>query len=116
MGLVSSVGKDPRRYIPLPASSLIDLLHNKHNKRMEDLKDAIAEVDPNDEAFDFWHLHGYSNMIEKAKEMIDLSNKQIVLSAWNREIEEITDELNIELEKMIIQNPEQWIWSHNRWK
>ncbi len=93
MGLVSSVGKDPRRYIPLPASSLIDLLHKKHNKRMDDLKDAIAEVDPNDEAFDFWHLHGYGNMIEKAKEMIDLSNEQIVLSAWNREIEEITDEL-----------------------
>ncbi len=93
MGLVSSVGKDPRRYIPLPASSLIDLLHNKHNKRMDDLKDAIEEVDPNDEAFDFWHLHGYSNMIDKAREMIDLSSEQIVISAWNREIEEITDEL-----------------------
>ena len=93
MGLVSSVGKDPRRYIPLPASSLVDLLHKKHNKRMDDLKDAIEEVDPNDEAFDFWHLHGYGNMIEKAKEMIDLSNEQIVLSAWNREIEEINDEL-----------------------
>ena len=44
MGLVSSVGKDPRRYIPLPASSLIDLLNNKHNKRMDDLKDAIERL------------------------------------------------------------------------
>ena len=32
-------------------------------------------------------------MIDKAREMIDLSNEQIVISAWNREIEEITDEL-----------------------
>lgn len=31
-------------------------------------------------------------------------------------VKEITDELNIILEKMILQKPEQWIWSHNRWK
>ena len=31
-------------------------------------------------------------------------------------IKTITDELNLVLEKMIILNPEQWIWSHNRWK
>ena len=31
-------------------------------------------------------------------------------------IEEITDELNSILEKMIYLKPEQWIWSHNRWK
>ena len=28
----------------------------------------------------------------------------------------ITDKLNKVLEKMILKNPEQWIWSHNRWK
>ena len=31
-------------------------------------------------------------------------------------IENITQELNYKLEKMIIKNPEQWIWSHDRWK
>tara|TARA_B100001173_G_scaffold305301_1_gene310505 strand:+ start:133 stop:993 length:861 start_codon:yes stop_codon:yes gene_type:complete len=31
-------------------------------------------------------------------------------------IKDITIELNQILEKMIISNPEQWIWSHNRWK
>ena len=31
-------------------------------------------------------------------------------------IKNITDELNQILEKMIISKPEQWIWSHNRWK
>ena len=31
-------------------------------------------------------------------------------------IKNITDELNQILEKMIIKKPEQWIWSHNRWK
>ena len=31
-------------------------------------------------------------------------------------IEKITLKLNQELEKMILNNPEQWIWTHNRWK
>ena len=34
----------------------------------------------------------------------------------NESIESITLSLNILLEKMILKNPEQWIWSHNRWK
>ncbi len=31
-------------------------------------------------------------------------------------VQNITDELNIILEKMIMNKPSQWIWSHNRWK
>ena len=31
-------------------------------------------------------------------------------------IEDITLDLNRHLEKMILKNPAQWIWSHNRWK
>ena len=31
-------------------------------------------------------------------------------------IEKITDDLNKVLESMILYKPEQWIWSHNRWK
>ena len=31
-------------------------------------------------------------------------------------VQQITDELNQLLEKMILENPDQWIWTHNRWK
>ena len=34
----------------------------------------------------------------------------------NDTIDSITRDLNIILEKMILKNPSQWIWSHNRWK
>ena len=29
---------------------------------------------------------------------------------------EITKKLNLVLEKLIYENPNQWIWTHNRWK
>ena len=31
-------------------------------------------------------------------------------------IKDITLDLNQRIEKMILNRPEQWIWSHNRWK
>ena len=34
----------------------------------------------------------------------------------NQSIEEITKYLNKWLEKKITKNPDQWIWTHNRWK
>ena len=34
----------------------------------------------------------------------------------NDDLEKITKSLNSWLEKMISKNPEQWIWTHNRWK
>ena len=34
----------------------------------------------------------------------------------NKSIEDITNELNKLLENMILQKPNFWIWSHNRWK
>ena len=34
----------------------------------------------------------------------------------NDTVQDITDNLNKILEKMIIKKPQNWIWSHNRWK
>ena len=34
----------------------------------------------------------------------------------SKTVEDITLQLNQLLEKMIVRNPHQWIWSHNRWK
>ena len=42
-------------------------------------------------------------------------NKPIEYSS-NDTIEDITLDLNNLLEKMILKKPDQWIWSHNRWK
>ena len=42
-------------------------------------------------------------------------NKPIYFSK-DESLEYITQQLNYLLEKMILKKPEQWIWSHNRWK
>ena len=42
-------------------------------------------------------------------------SQPIVINSENSQ-EEISKHLNKILEKMIIKNPDQWIWTHNRWK
>ena len=34
----------------------------------------------------------------------------------NESIENITDKLNLILQRLIMKNPSQWIWTHDRWK
>ena len=34
----------------------------------------------------------------------------------NDEVERITLKLNFFLEQLVVKNPDQWIWTHNRWK
>ena len=51
----------------------------------------------------------------------DLENEGLLnhFTAYDKDTfypETITLYLNNILEKMIVQNPDQWIWTHNRWK
>jgi len=64
--------------------------------------------------------HGYSlvpieikresntNFVIHIKENIKINSEDNQLS--------ITEKINKELEKMILNNPEQWIWTHDRWR
>ena len=42
-------------------------------------------------------------------------NKPIIFEK-ELSLENITQKLNQILENMVLKNPDQWIWSHNRWK
>ena len=93
MGIVSSEGGNPKRYIPLSPSSLIEHLQNLHENQIEDLKLALDKMEMDEETFDFWHLHGYRNLIIKAKEIINRSKEQIFLSVWHKEVILLESEL-----------------------
>lgn len=56
----------------------------------------------------------YIERIENDNFVIKIHNP--IKFANNKTLETITFELNQILQKMIVKNPEQWIWTHNRWK
>ena len=56
----------------------------------------------------------YIERIQKYKFKMYVSEP--VVMDINKTQEEISTHLNKILEKMILKNPDQWIWTHNRWK
>ena len=45
------------------------------------------------EAFDFWHIHGYNNLIIKLKEAINKANEMVLMNSWAKEVKQLEREL-----------------------
>ena len=101
IGIVNSVGQSPKKYIPLPPSSLLEHFDHSHRDKLDELKDTIEKIDLNDEAFDFWHIHGYRNLILKLRETIQNAKEKIFISGWNRELVSIENDLLSAIERGI---------------
>ncbi len=95
MGVVNSEGDSPKKYIPLSPYSLIEHLQNLHEDQIEGLKTALDKLNLNEEVFDFWHIHGYENLILKMREAIHNAQSSIVINVWNRELEKVRKELKV---------------------
>ena len=55
--------------------------------------------------------------IERKKDgRFEIEFNEAISSKDYKNKRELSEELNRVLEKMIIKNPDQWIWTHNRWK
>lgn len=94
MGLINSVGESPKRYVTLSPSALLEHFKSSHTDRLQKLEEALDELDTSGEAFDFWHLHGYQNLVLKLKETIRSAEKKVFLSAWAREIDLLKNPLD----------------------
>ena len=92
-GLINPVAQTPRKYIPLAPSSLVEHLDRLHSHRIELLTDTLEDFDTNDESFDFWHLHGYQNILLKMKECINNCKEKLFMSGWNKEFLKLAGEL-----------------------
>jgi sugar-specific transcriptional regulator TrmB len=53
----------------------------------------LENMETDEEAFDFWHLHGHKNIIAKCREVISNASERLFLSAWRREINLLSSEL-----------------------
>ena len=55
--------------------------------------------------------------IERKNEInFRITVKKPIFFTRESSLEKITNELNLNLEKMVLHKPGHWIWSHNRWK
>lgn len=93
LSLINSDGGSPKRYIPIAPSSLIEHLNHVHEDQINNLQKAFSSMDLDEEAFDFWHLHGYNSLILKMRESIKNAESQIVMNIWNKDLKGVEKEV-----------------------
>lgn len=99
-GLINSVSQSPRKYSPLSPSSLIEHLDHLNAYNIESLTDTLGKFQINDESFDFWHLHGYQNILLKLKECIKSCKEKLFINGWDKEFLKLNRDLT-EAEKKV---------------
>ncbi len=93
LGAVNALYSHPEKYIPLPPEQLFKLLENRLKERIGKAMEGLKGIESNLMADHLWNIVGYQNMIHKAREIIQNSQKEIYLSAWRREIDHFKDDL-----------------------
>lgn len=93
VGLVNAVHAKPRRYIPLPPEKLLSMLQERFDTSLKSLKEGLEEFDTATEYTDLWHIQGYENMINKANQMIRSAKKEVYISLWTSEVDQLKDAL-----------------------
>lgn len=85
LGAVSALYVQPEKYVPLPPDQLMKLLEQQFNERISEAKQSLKKFNTDIEPGHLWNIVGYKNMLHKAREMINRSQKSIYLSLWQRE-------------------------------
>lgn len=92
-GAVSAISDKPKKFAPLPPDQFVELLQNQFKNKVEKFHDSISHLQEGMETEYLWSIHGYTNMILKAKELINTATEEIYLSGWRWEILQLEAEL-----------------------
>ena len=86
LGAVNAQAGEPQKYIPLPPDQFLELLQRQYQARIDNAKSSLISFETNLVPDHLWNIVGYDNMILKAQELIQKSEKSIYLSVWAREL------------------------------
>ena len=92
-GFVTSVHEKPRRYVPLSPKQLLSRMESDFNEKMGMLKEELMDYVEMPETEGFWNIRGYDNMLQIARSNIQEAKELICISGWEREIEELSEDL-----------------------
>ncbi len=92
-GAARSIAGHPERFVAAPAGALLGLLRDRFDASVVRFEKAIRSLDTDPPAPDAFSVRGYERVLEEAKTLIDGATKQIVLSAWPRELERLAGPL-----------------------
>ncbi len=98
-GAARSIAGTPERFAPAPADQLLTLLRKRFDGSASAFEQAARTLDLRTEEPDAFSVHGYRRVLEEAERLIRDAHRQLVISAWPREIQTIAAELHAAAER-----------------
>jgi HTH-type transcriptional regulator, sugar sensing transcriptional regulator len=81
-GLAYPIQSNPVRYQALPLKDFLNRKQKDVNKVLKDLEDSEELIQTAQQTELLWHISGRKSLTEKARELIDSAEKEILISLW----------------------------------
>jgi sugar-specific transcriptional regulator TrmB len=84
---------EPERFVATPTDSLLAVLRKRFDGTATQLEEAARRLETTPDSPDVYGVRGYLRVMEEAERLIVTAKKQLVISGWPREIEQLMPEL-----------------------
>jgi sugar-specific transcriptional regulator TrmB len=93
--MILAIDSEPKKYAPLPPEEILSRFKNDYLGTIDNLTDKLGHLYANDEASEsyIWNLSGRLEIIRKIVEFIDQAKRNIFLSIWDEEVDELQEAL-----------------------
>jgi len=90
------MGTEPKRYVPFPPSEVLNRIQAEYSRSIQFLQEKLEELYEQDSAGQhyIWNISGYENVLRKLKELLETAEKEIFLSVWAEDLENIWEGLS----------------------
>ncbi|MGE0788099.1 MAG: TrmB family transcriptional regulator [Sandaracinaceae bacterium] len=93
-GAARSIAGQPERFVASPAETLLSLLRDRFDASVKKLDRAIVSLDVEPVVPDAYSVRGTDRVLEEARQLIASATDRVVLSAWPRELGELSAALS----------------------
>lgn len=92
-GIIIAQGDNPVLYSPLPLQEFIRRYRQKLEDNLSSLEEELKDFGEQPEIDYMWHFYGLESCLEKARELVNGSNRTLFLEIWEEELNKIKPEL-----------------------
>ncbi len=99
---IAETGK--KRYIPVDPTEMISKFSGKINSTLASLKTELNSLTVKQKVSYIFNINSYELLMKKAKSIIEVAEKTLLISAWNNELEIIKQDINCKKIKTAVVN------------
>ena len=90
--VVQAIDSEPKKYIPIPPEEILSRMRGEFLETIDFLSEKLEQIYSHSEVLDehIWNLSGRNSILRKVIDFISEACKQILLSIWDEELDEIT--------------------------